>query len=122
MASPRTSKFQFFLPDGTLLAGPAEWSPCLVSVDHDPVDYERLTVSRNGQPLEPYVRRLGGASRVVIDWPRSGAGRYTLHGSCPAWEARCAVTVEPEKITRDAFDCLVEDLQQRLPATRAIAL
>ena len=40
--------------------------------------WERAELTRNGVAFPLALRRLGGAARVVADWPRSSCGRYAL--------------------------------------------
>jgi hypothetical protein len=86
------------------------------------MERETAELRRNGLPLPLALRRLGGAVRVVAEWPRSGTGSYALALRAPAGEHGRVVTVHPEKLSPAAFARLLEDLELHLPAAVAVAL
>lgn len=124
MDSPPTSEPPIRLLDAAALPcdAPREWQPHWVEVDVPAAEWESAELRRNGQPLPLALRRLGGAVRVVAEWPRSGTGSYALALRTLAGEHRRVVTVHPEKLSPASFAHLVEDLELHLPAAIAIAL
>jgi hypothetical protein len=124
MDLPPTSEPPIRLLDATGLAcdTPREWQPHWVEVDVPPMEWETAELRRNGLPLPLALRRLGGAVRVVAEWPRSGTGSYALALRTPAGEHGRVVTVHPEKLSPAAFARLLEDLELHLPAAVAVAL
>jgi hypothetical protein len=122
MGSPVTSRLSFRSRDGAILPAPPEWAPCSVILDIPESDWETATLTCAGQQLRLYLAKLDGAPAVIADWPRSGAGGYELRLSWPGGEATLATTITPEKLSQEAFEALIDDLQGRLPATVAIAL
>src|ERR1700690_2428013 len=125
MASPPTSpSVRFISREGGIIPAPPEWAACRVEVDVDSDKWGDLTLLRNGVALPLALTNVGGERRIVAEWPRSGAGSYVLNLSHPDWAhpERCTCTIEPEKLSPDAYRRLLDDLQRRLPATIAIAL
>jgi hypothetical protein len=122
MVSPRTSRLRFLSLEGELIATPPEWAPCRVEILADPSDSADLQLERNAEQLPISLSKLGGVSRIIADWPRAGAGRYLLTLRHPDWNETLECTVSPEKLSKAAFEQLLVELQQRLPATIAIAL
>jgi hypothetical protein len=107
---------------GTPAPTPREWEPMLVEATVPPAAWERAELTRNGEPLPLALRRMGGAARVVAEWPRSGCGRYALRLRLDREEHRAEWAVHPEKIGPDAFARLLDDLEARLPASVALGL
>jgi hypothetical protein len=101
---------------------PREWETMLVEARVPAEAWERAELTRNGAPLPLALRRLGGATRVVAEWPRSGCGRYALRLRVDGEEHRAEWEVHPEKIGPDAFGRLLDDLEARLPASVALGL
>ncbi|HEY0024424.1 MAG TPA: DUF2357 domain-containing protein [Longimicrobium sp.] len=85
-------------------------------------EWETAELRRNTQPLPLSLRRLGGAVRVLAEWPRSGTGSYALALRTPAGEHRRVVTIHPEKLSPASFAGLLEDLELHLPAAIAVAI
>jgi hypothetical protein len=123
MASCPTSKLRFLDGDGRELPGPIEWQPCFIEINAGDVPFERLELRANGIPLPLARRRIGSSYRNVGEWPFSGTGGYDieLHDGDQTLAAhRCVI--RPEKLSDDAYERLVSDLQDQLPASVAIAL
>jgi hypothetical protein len=122
MASPLTSSLQFFSVDGKRLDAPPEWAPCQIRVNADPDKLGGLTVVRNGEELELAVKIVDERRCVVGEWTRAGAGHYEVTVSRNDGRETISCEVAPEKLSGEAVRELLIDLQQRLPATIAIAL
>lgn len=109
--------------DGNVLAAPREWARGFVEVDIPTDLWQEARLERHGNELPLSLRRLGGAQRVVAEWPRSGTGRYELRLSLPdAPPERIVWTVEPTKISPDAYTQMLESLELRLPVSIALGL
>jgi hypothetical protein len=121
MDSQASFELRFLTLDGQELSAPQEWMPCFVEVlaTHD---LEQLQLLRGRQALELGIRKVGGALRVVAEWPRSGAGRYELKLQAAQGTSTTQCYVRPEKLSQDGVDELIDDLQRRLPASVAIGL
>jgi hypothetical protein len=124
MDSPPSSEPPIRLLDaaGRSCDAPREWQPHWVEVAVPPAEWDVVELRRNGEPLPLTLRRLGGAVRVVAEWPRSGTGSYALTLRTPRGEHRHVVSVHPEKLAPAAFARLLEDLELHLPAAVAVAL
>lgn len=122
MASPptSTSRLTFELPSGERIDSPQEWTPCHVVISVDSLDGVELY--RGDQRLAVLQTKIDGASKIFAAWPRSGTGNYTLTLRGHDFEETVRCSVRPEKISEEAFETLLDDLQERLPATIAIAL
>ena len=104
------------------MPAPSEWAPCRVVLDTPLEDWQQTTLTRSGQALEPYLAKIADEPSVVADWPRSGTGKYELMLRWPAGEEIRKISIKSEKLSPEAFRTLIDDLQNRLPATIAIAL
>ncbi len=122
MDSSPSSRFQVLAENGDRLDAPVEWTPCLLSIDYDLADWQRLELLRNGKPLQLYVTKLGGGTQILADWGLMGAGSYELELTNGSWRETRTFFVSPQKLTDDGYRRLLDDLQRRLPATIAIAL
>jgi len=121
MASPRSSSWRFLTKAGEPLERPAEWTEALIEVFAE--DWTAARVTRNGSELAVYAGRVAhGAPRVLVDWPRSGAGRYHVEVTVAGQSEHELVTLPPAKLSEAAFEQLLEDLQLRLPASIAVSL
>ena len=80
MVSPRTSRLRFLDSTGAESLGPNEWTQSLVEVliPPDLGSLERVRLLRQGESMRVFAQPLGGKTRVLADWPRSGTGRYRL--------------------------------------------
>src|SRR5215207_11198552 len=99
MDSPPTSKLRFFTSRGDAQDAPKEWAPALVEIDVPTDQWEKVRLSRQGELLPIYLKRVGGEVRVLADWPRSGTGHYRLQLECPGWVEERTLTIEPTKIS-----------------------
>lgn len=79
-------------------------------------------LSRQGEELSIYQRRLGEKVRVLADWPRSNPGYYRLRLEYQGEVEEQTITVWPQRISREAFAQMLEDLDTRLPTSVAIGL
>jgi hypothetical protein len=121
MASAPTSKLSFLDAQGQRVEGPQEWARGYVAIDVSPERWQKVELSRNGEPLDVYVRELAGRAQVVADWPLSGTGHYRLELIDGEDPEECRLSVWPRKITRASYFRLLDDLEQ-LPAAIAVAL
>jgi hypothetical protein len=123
MASSPTSRLRFLTAGGDELAAPPEWQECFIEIDREDSTLEDLALRANAMPLALATRCVGGRYRTVGEWPLSGTGGYELEllerGEIVE-RRRCEI--RPEKLTEQAYRQLIDDLQDRLPATVAIAL
>lgn len=122
MDSPATSRTRFLTSDGEPIQQPREWAPALVQLDIDPDRWQEAVLSINHRPVEIYRRRLPHTpDAVVANWERSGAGHYVITMALGSSIERLHIRVEPEKISPDGFEHLLDDLN-RQPAAIALAL
>ena len=123
MASFPTSRLRFLTPAGAELSAPPEWQECFIEIDREGSTLEDLALHANAMPLALATRRIGDHYRTVGEWPLSGTGGYELElldrGEIVE-RRRCEI--RPEKLSEQAYRQLIDDLQDRLPATVAIAL
>ncbi len=123
MASPPTSaRLRLLDLAGQPLAGPIEWTPAVIEVLVAPEAWDRVRVTLQDQPQAVSLRKLDGTARVVVDWPRSGPGRYRLGLDVDGAQEELLLTVHPRKISTAAYVQLLEDLEARLPAVVALGL
>jgi hypothetical protein len=122
MGSPPTSKLRFTTLRGELQDAPTEWAPALVEIDVATDQWEKVRLRRQGELLAIYLKRVGGEARVLADWPRSGTGHYQLQLECPGWVEERTLTIEPTKISPEAYSRLIGDLETRLPVSVALGL
>jgi hypothetical protein len=122
MDSPPISKIRFFTTEGVAQDAPMEWAAGLIeiAVPADQWEEVRLWIQRESLPV--YLKRLGGEVRILADWPRSGTGRYHLRLECPGWTEELTLTIQPTKISPEAYSRLLEDLELRLPVSVALGL
>lgn len=124
MVSPRTSRLRFLDSTGAESLGPNEWTQSLVEVliPPDLGSLERVRLLRQGESMRVFAQPLGGKTRVLADWPRSGTGRYRLALEYGDTSEELDVTVRPQKISTEAYGRMVDELQTRLPASVAVGL
>jgi predicted component of viral defense system (DUF524 family) len=110
------SQLKFWTVTGKRLETPLEWEPALIELEVEENDSVQLNLQNKS--LEHYKKRLKGKWRVVADWPRSNPGYYrlTLNG------VEQTIKIAPRKISPEAFECLLQDLESTLPATVAFNL
>lgn len=123
MGSPATSSLRALDVEGHPLAAPLEWEPGFVEVVAPTASWEKSTLDRDDRPLALSLRRLGGRSRIVAEWPRSGTGRYELRLSLPDGSTeRTTWTIAPRKISPAAYFQMLDSLETRLPVSIALGL
>ena len=116
------SRLSFLTLDGRPLPTPREWQPALLCIDATPSDWDRVQLARHDLPMPVSLRRLAGQPQIVADWPRSGVGHYCLNLIYGDNREQTTVTVASEKLTPEATDRLLLDLETELPASIALAL
>ncbi len=121
MDSAPISRLRFLDREGQPLEAPREWARGYVAVDIPPDRWQTVSLLRNGEPLEVYLRPLAGSPRVVAEWPYSGTGHYRLELIEVDSREEHRVTVWPRKISRESYFQLVDDLEE-LPPAIAIAV
>jgi hypothetical protein len=124
MASSPTSRIRYLSQSGELIEAPEEWARSFVEILCDAEHLESVRLVRNGVDLDVISRRIGERRRIVAEWPLSGAGHYELElttGSSDERE-RLVCTVPSRKLGSASVEQMVTDLQERLPASVAIAL
>ncbi len=85
---------------------------------------ESVRLVRNGVDLDVVSRKIGEQRRIVAGWPLSGAGHYELELTTgfEGEQERLVCTVLSRKLAAASVEQMVADLQERLPASIAIAL
>ncbi len=122
MDLPHTSKLSFLSLEGEPLESPAEWQPALLEV-RVPVEHRKeVQLWRQGTRLRIFLQEIKGKERILADWPLSNPGYYRLRLEYQGKVEDQIITVWPQKITREAFAQMLEDLDARLPASVAIGL
>jgi hypothetical protein len=121
-SSDGAAALQLLTLAGEPVGAPREWELMLVEARIHPDAWTNAELHRGEESLPLALRRLGGEVRVVADWPRSGPGNYRLQLRLNGEVREQIVTVQPEKISRDAYARLLEDLEARLPASVALGL
>jgi hypothetical protein len=92
-------------------------------VDCAPGSLSKARITRNDNPLALAERIIDGSVQLVADWPLSGPGHYHLRFELDGDLIEESLwTVEPSKLSTDAFQSLLEDLENRLPVSLAVAL
>ncbi len=122
MASRPTSKITFLSLDGAPLDAPLEWTPALIAIDVDPSEWGNVEVTVQGRKLAARLERVAGTERVVVPWERAGTGNYKVAFQMRDVAEEKVVTVRPQKISDDEFSELIDDLEERLPVSIALAL
>lgn len=77
---------------------------------------------RQGAVLPLYLKHVAGERRLLADWPRSGPGNYRLRLSGAGDIEERTVLLRSRKLGPAAFDTMLHDLSDRLPAQIALAL
>ena len=123
MALPATlPSIRFLDTTGVPMDELREWTEAFIEVDIEPAGWEAARLTVNGTEQALSLRRLGGHVRVVANWPRANAGTYELRAELGSASTARHVTINPGKLSQDAFNALLSDLETRLPAAVAIAL
>lgn len=121
MALPLSSSLRFRSRSGALLAAPLEWQPCYAELHPIPSNWTAWSLTLQGAPLELFQMRLGGTLRLLAELPRCGPGSFRLRMASSEGGEERTFTVEPRKLTVEAYAALLEDLESRLPVTIAMA-
>jgi PD-(D/E)XK nuclease superfamily/Domain of unknown function (DUF2357) len=122
-ASPPISKFRFLSEKGVPQEGPLEWARAQIAIDCPAGSLAAARLSRNDTPLPLSERVVNDSVELVADWPLSGAGHYELQLELDGELIEVSRwTVEPTKLSAEAFRDLLDDLENRLPVTIALAL
>lgn len=122
MDSHHTSKLVFLKLDGEKIEAPLEWQPAYIEALIPSENRREVQVYLQGQKLSFYLRELAGKERVLADWQRSNPGYYQLRFEYQGDIKEQVITVLPQKISREAFAQMLEDLDTRLPTSVAIGL
>jgi hypothetical protein len=117
-----TSKFIFLNLEGEKIEAPLEWQPAYLEVLVTPDHRREVQIYLQGKKLSFYLRDVAGKERVLADWQRSNPGYYQLRFEYQGEIEEQIVTVLPQKISREAFAQMLEDLDTRLPTSVAISL
>ncbi|MGD9713661.1 MAG: hypothetical protein AB7V46_16600, partial [Thermomicrobiales bacterium] len=122
-ASPPISKLQFLSEEGAPQPGPLEWARARIAIDCPAGSLSTARLTRNRKPLSLSEKVVNGSVALVADWPLSGAGHYELQLELAGDVVEVSRwTVEPAKLSSAAFSDLLDDLENRLPVTIALAL
>jgi predicted component of viral defense system (DUF524 family) len=122
MDLPHTSKLSFLSLEGEPLESPAEWQPALLEVRVPIEQRKEVQLWRQGTRLRIFLQEIKGKERILADWPLSNPGYYRLRLEYQGNFEDQIITVWPQKISREAFAQMIEDLDARLPASVAIGL
>ena len=125
MESPPISRRLHFLDQaGNGIDGPREWIPAQIEVRDALQDWTHMRLTRQtGEPLPLSLRLSNGQSRAIANWPLSGTGHYRLDLFINDRKIEeQTFTIEPDKISKDSYLQLLEDLEIQLPAAIALGL
>lgn len=122
MGSQPTSKISFLDLKGHPLDVPLEWAAALIALNVDPDGWADVIVSIQGKLSPARLEKHGGAERIIVPWPRSGAGNYKIELSVGDKVEHRTITVRPQKISDDEYAELIEDVERRLPVSIAVGL
>jgi hypothetical protein len=124
MVSSPTSRLRYLSESGEPIETPREWIKGFVEILCEAEQLESVRLVRNGVDLNVVSRKIGEHRRIVADWPLSGAGHYELEltTGLDGEQERLVCTVPSRKLTTTSVEQMVTDLQERLPASIAIAL
>ena len=124
MASPAISpKFRSKEPGFPVIDSPSEWVPALIDLEVPWDTWLDVRVYLQNKKLDVHPIQAGDGSPIVIaEWPRSGPGHYRLETKIGESVTRSDVTIRPSKISEESYEQLIDDLEDRLPASIAIGL
>ncbi len=122
MDSPLTSRISFLDQAGRPIGGPLEWVPALIKLDVDPEHWADVTLSVQGQNVSARLEKIAGEEQIIVPWPRAGTGTYKLTLSGDGRHEYKVIKVRPRKISEEAYGDLIDDLENRLPVSIALAL
>jgi predicted component of viral defense system (DUF524 family) len=117
-----TSKLGFLSCSGEPLNSPSEWQQAFIEVYIPQAQWEEVRLWLQGKELELSLKRLNTKTRVVTEWPRSNPGYYRLRLEYQNEVEEKFIVVWPQKISREAFAKMLEDLDARLPTSVALGL
>lgn len=109
---------------GGSIASPKEWMLGWIELHGVLLKWDKIRLLRQGnEELPVSLRHFNGEKHVVAEWPLSGSGRYQIQMFIDdVLVEEQTVTIQPGKISTEAYERLIEDLETRLPATIALAL
>lgn len=122
MDSLRTSELRFIDSSGSATAVPGEWETGLLEIGIPDAGWDQAQVTIQGRTVPTGLRLVGGRRAVVVDWPRSSTGLYNVAVTYRGDRHGETIRILPSKLSDDAFQRVVDDLQGRLPASLAITL
>jgi PD-(D/E)XK nuclease superfamily/Domain of unknown function (DUF2357) len=124
MVSSPTSRLRYLSESGEPIEAPGEWMKGFVEILCEAEQLESVRLVRNGVDLNVVSRKIGEHRRIVAEWPLSGAGNYELKLTTgfEGEQERLVCTVPSRKLAAASVEQMVTDLQERLPASIAIAL
>lgn len=113
---------QFFTVAGDAVDRPQEWEPAVLDLGVPADAWETARCVVNGAALAVTLTRRFGAVRVITEWPRSGPGAYRIEVAADGLRETHTVTIDSAKLGDQGLAALVEELEQRLPASIALGL
>ena len=113
---------QFFTVAGDVVDRPQEWEPAVLDLGVPADAWETARCIVNGTALAVTLTRRFGAVRVMTEWPRSGPGAYRIEIAADGLSEIQTVTIDSAKLGEHGLSALVEELEQRLPASIALGL
>lgn len=125
MASPPISRVRFWSSGAGFQSKPPEWSEgWIVLTELPPERWEDVAIQVQETSLQPSVRKIDGSSVPVAPWPRSGPGNYELRIKLGEKEQKTVWRIEPDpsRLTLDAYERLIEDLEVRQAPALALCL
>ncbi|MGA9381226.1 MAG: DUF2357 domain-containing protein [Phormidium sp.] len=117
-----TSKLCFLSSSGEPITAPLEWQPALLEIKVPVEERKQVQLWRQSNRLSTFLQELNGKERILANWERSNPGYYQLKLEYKGEIEDYTITVWPEKINRESFAQMLEDLDTRLPTSVAIAL
>lgn len=122
MDLPPTSKLAFLTTSGETLTAPLESQPALLEIRVPQSHWQEARLWLQNKELPLCLKRLGEKIHILTDWPRCDPGYYQLKLEYKGEIEDYTITVWPQKISRESFAQMLEDLDARLPTSVAIAL
>ena len=121
-APPDADRLRF--QHGTVvLDHPREWEPArLILPTRCTAVWDKLTVRVQGRDVPVRLERCGPEHRACAEWERAGPGQWKVTFEGPGIAGCSIVQVESVKLDAIAMERMVEDVEQRLPASIAIGL
>lgn len=117
-----TSRLVFLNLVGEQIQAPLEWQAAYLEALIPSENWRKVQVYLQGKELGFYLKPFAGKERVLADFPASNPGYYQLQFKYQGEIEEKFITVLPEKISREAFAQMLEDLDTRLPTSVAIGL